>query len=203
MCSGDWLIMYGDTAYNGNVLWLTEGAADIPAWRNLLSMLVAFPAVILYGIAFFSIEKFIKNKNHVKIYRYLTAFGMTPWLLIHLYVAAVLHIFAVMRQGGYEGGFAVSEALHGQFVTVFFIAEAIMVLPFLYWFYLRFSGKTIFPKWMIFTNVIVIYLLLKITAVLLPDTPFRIGFNNGLMSESMFIRFGIMLVRTNKKEKIT
>lgn len=203
MCSGDWLMMYGDTAYNGNVSWLTEGAAQIPAWRNLLSMLVAFPAIILYGIALFNIEKFIKNEKHAKVYHYLTAFGMTPWLLIHLYVVAVLHVFAVMRQGGYEGAFAVSEALHDQFVIVFFIAEAIMVLPFLYWFYLQLSGKTIFPKRMTCTNVIVIYVLLKIIAMLLPDTPFRIGFNNGLMSESMIIWFGIMLVWTNKSARLT
>ena len=202
MCSGDWLMMYGDTAYNGKVSWLTEGTAQIPAWRNLLSMLVAFPAIILYGIALFYIEKFIKNEKHAKIYHYLTALGMTPWMLIHLYVVVVLHVFAVMRQGGYEGAFAVSEALHDQFVIVFFIAEAIMVLPFFYWFYLQFSGKTVFPKWMTFTNVIVIYALLKIVAVLLPDTPFRIGFNNGLMSESMFIWFGIMFVWTVKKQKI-
>ena len=40
--SGDWLMMYGNTAYHGQVYWLTEGVAQIPAWRNSLSMLVAF-----------------------------------------------------------------------------------------------------------------------------------------------------------------
>lgn len=202
MCSGDWLMMYGDTAYHGNVYWLTEGTAQIPAWRNLLSMLVAFPAVILYGIGLFNIEKFIKTQKQTKIYHYLTALGMTPWLLIHLYVVAVLHVFAVMTQNGYDGALAVAEALHDQFVFVFFIGEAIMVLPFLYWFCLQISGKTVFPKWTAFTNVIVIYGILLIATELLPDSPFRIGFTNGLMSESMFIWFGIMLVWTIKREKI-
>lgn len=203
MCSGDWLMIYGDTAYHGEIYWLTEGAAQIPAWRNLLSMLVAFPAVILYGIGLFNIEKFIKQEKQTKIYHYLTAFGMTPWLCIHLYVAAVLHVFSAMTQNGYDGALAVAEAFHDRFVSVVFIGEAIMVLPFLYWFYLQISGKTVFPKWTAFTNVIVIYGILQTVKSLLPDTPFRLGFTNGLMSESMFIWFGIMLVWTIKKEKIT
>ena len=57
MCSGDWLMMYGDTAHYGDVIWLTEGAAQIPAWRNLLSTLVVYPDIILYGIGLFNIEK--------------------------------------------------------------------------------------------------------------------------------------------------
>ena len=30
--SGDWLMMYGNTAYHGQIYWLTEGVAQIPAW---------------------------------------------------------------------------------------------------------------------------------------------------------------------------
>ena len=69
-----------------------------------------------------------------------------------------------------------------------------MLPPFLYWFYLQVSGRTIFPKWMAFTNVLVVYAVLWFVKFLLPNTPFRIGFTNGLMSESMIIWFGIMLV---------
>ena len=68
-----------------------------------------------------------------------------------------------------------------------------MLPPFLYWFYLQVSGRTIFPKWMAFTNVLVVYVVLQFVKSFLPDTPFRLGFTNGLMSESMFIWFGVML----------
>ena len=33
---GDWLMMYGNTAYRGQIYWLTEGVAQIPSWRNSL-----------------------------------------------------------------------------------------------------------------------------------------------------------------------
>lgn len=55
---------------------------------------------------------------------------------------------------------------------------------------------------MAFTNVIVIYGVLQVVKELFPDSPFRLGFTNGLMSESMFIWFGIMLVWTIKKDKV-
>ncbi len=44
-------MMYGDTAHDGSVYWLTRGAAQIPAWRNTFAMALAFPEIILYGIA--------------------------------------------------------------------------------------------------------------------------------------------------------
>ncbi|MCM1495551.1 MAG: hypothetical protein NC089_07095 [Bacteroides sp.] len=194
MCSGDWLMMYGDTTYYGEIYWLTEGVAQISAGRNLLSMLVAFPAVILYGIGLFAVEEFIKTPKQKKVYHYLTAIGMLPWLCIHLYVVMVLYTFAMMSQNGYEHALPVAESLYTQFSPVVLIGEAVMVLPFLYWFYLQIARKTVFPRIMAFTNVLIIYGVLRLVKSFLPDVPFRIGFANGLMSESMFLWFGILLV---------
>ncbi|MCM1054868.1 MAG: hypothetical protein NC394_05015 [Bacteroides sp.] len=205
LCSGDWLMIYGDTSYNGGTHWLTEGTAQIPAWRNLLSMLVAFPAVILYGVGLFNAEVFVNSQKEMKIYRCLTAFGMMPWLCLHIYYVMILYVFAMMTQNNFEGALDVAEAMNSQFSSIVFISEAIMILPFLYWFYLQISGKTLFPRSMAFTNILIIYGALQIIKMLLPDTPFRLGFTNGLMSESMFVWFGIMLVwsikRLPKKEK--
>lgn len=203
MCSGDWLMIYGDTAYHGKIYWLTEGAAHIPAWRNSLSMLAAFPAVILYGIGLFSAAGFVKQEQHKKIYRYLTAFGLTPWLCLHLFYVMILYVFAWLNGNGCESAaLTAAEALISHLSWIVILSEAFMLLPFLYWFYLQISGKTIFPKGMAFTNVLVIYAVLWLAKTMLPDSPFRLGFTNGLMSESMFIWFGIMLVWTIKMEKL-
>ena len=55
--SGDWLMIYGNTVYSGKLFWLTDGVAQIPAWRNSLAMVLAFPGIIFYGIALFYLEK--------------------------------------------------------------------------------------------------------------------------------------------------
>ena len=59
--------------------------------------------------------------------------------------------------------------------------------------HLQIRGKTVFPRWMAFTNVLVIFALLKGISLLMPVSAFRLGFTNGLMSESMVIWFGIIL----------
>ena len=58
---GDWLMLYGDPAHAGALIWLTEGTAQIPLWRYDLAMALAFPGIILYGIALFTVETYIRG----------------------------------------------------------------------------------------------------------------------------------------------
>ena len=60
---GDWLMIYGDTTHSGSLYWLTEGVAQIVPWRNMLAMALSFPGIILYGVALFSIERWIPEKR--------------------------------------------------------------------------------------------------------------------------------------------
>ncbi len=55
-------------------------------------------------------------------------------------------------------------------------------------------GETVFPKGMAFTNVLILFALLKGLSLAMPVSAFRLGFTNGLMSESMILWFGIMLM---------
>lgn len=204
MCCGDWLMMYGDTAYEGRLIWLTEGTKNISAQRNALSMLVSFPAIIFYGIGLFAAEKFIKNEARKKVYHYLTVFGLTPWLCLHLFYVMILYLFSWLNSSGYEAvSLPACEALFAQFKWVVPVSEVFMLPPFLYWLYLQIAGKTILPKAMAATNTLIIYCILKLVSSVLPDSPFRLGFINGLMSESMFVWFGVMLIYTalNKIKK--
>ena len=69
-----------------------------------------------------------------------------------------------------------------------------MLPVFFYWFYLQIAGRTVFAKGMAFTNVLIIFAVLKLVAILIPESAFRLGFTNGLMSESMVLWFAIMLI---------
>ena len=51
------------------------------------------------------------------------------------------------------------------------------------------TGNTIFKKRMAFTNVLVIFGILKGISMMMAESGFRLGFINGLMSESMIIWF--------------
>lgn len=197
---GDWLMIYGDTAHSGNLYWLTNGVAEIAPWRNSLAMFLSFPGIILYGIALFAVANFINNNKEQKVYKTLTTFGLTPWLCLHLFYIMIMYAFAWMNSNGYsDASLAVAEALYSHLSWIVILSEVFMLPPFIYWFWLQIRKKTIFSRGTAFTNVLVIYALLYIVKMLLPDSPFKIGFTNGLMSESMLIWFMITFVLGYKK----
>ncbi|MCR5768448.1 MAG: hypothetical protein K6G45_08170 [Lachnospiraceae bacterium] len=198
---GDWLMMYGDPSCTGKLLWLTTGTAQIPQWRYVLAMALAFPGIILYGIALFAVQGYIKEEKQRKVYHYLNAFGLTPWIALHLIYVLILSLFAWLNNNGYAGdAVIICEALFGQFSWLVPVSEVLMLPVFLYCFYLQITGKTVYRKSMAFTNVLVIFAALKIIASLMPVSAFKLGFTNGLMSESMIIWFLLVHLGVGIKE---
>ena len=198
---GDWLMMYGDTTYSGKLMWLTQGVAQIPAWRNGLAMMLAFPGIVLYGIALFYLGVFIREEKQRKIYHYLNAFGLTPWMCLHLFYIMILYLYGWMMNNGYaEAALPACEALFDHLSWIVMVSEALMLPVFLYWFYIVLRGKTTMPKWMAAGNVLVFYAILYAIKSMLPDTPFRLGFTNGLMSESMILFFLLHWIIGRKSE---
>lgn len=200
--SGDWLMMYGDASHAGMLSWLTMGVAAIPQWRFNLAMALAFPGIVLYGIALFTVECYIRAEKDRKIYHYLNAFGLTPWIALHLFYIMILTLFSWMNGNGYAAeSLIVCEGLFTQLSWLVPVSEALMLPVFLFWFYLQITDRTEFPRWLAFTNVLIIFAALKGLTMQMPICAFRLGFTNGLMSESMIIWFGSMLAREIRKTK--
>ena len=192
---GDWLMIYGDTTHSGSLYWLTEGVKQIAPWRNLLAMALSFPGIILYGVALFSIEGWITEPKNRRIYHYLTVFGLTPWLALHLFYVMILYLFAWLNGNGYaQTAIPAAEALYGHLGWVVIVSEGLMLPPFVYWAWLSATGKTVHPRWMAAVNPLTLYALLSLSKVVLPDSAFRIGFINGLMSESMILWFAAFII---------
>ena len=199
---GDWLMMYGDPSYSGKLIWLTMGTANIPQWRYILAMALAFPGIILYGIALFAVQSYIREDKERRIYHYLNAFGLTPWIALHLFYVIILSLFAWLNNNGYAAeALVICEGLFSLFSWVVPTSEVLMLPVFIYWFYLQITGRTVFAKGMAFTNVLIIFAVLKVVAGIIPQSAFRLGFTNGLMSESMVIWFAIMLTIELKRKQ--
>ena len=193
---GDWLMLYGNPAHHGTLSWLTEGVAAMPPWRFNLAMALAFPGIILYGIALFAVQGFITEEKQRKIYHFLNAFGLTPWIALHLFYIMILSLFAWLNRNGFAGdATAICEGLYAPLAWLVPVSEAVMLPVFVWWFWLQINGRTVFPRWMAFTNVLFIYGVLKGVSLLMPESAFRLGFTNGLMIESMIVWFGFMLVK--------
>ena len=198
--TGDWLMMCADPTPLGELYWLTAGTAQIPPWRYTLAMVLAFPGILLYGTALFSLERYILLSKQKNTYHTLTVYGLTPWLCLHLFYVMILFAFGWMQNHGYAAAaLPTCEALYRQFSWLPAVSEVLMVPPFLYWFYLQMKGETVFPKPMAFISVLVFYGVLYLVKSLLPISAFRLGFTNGLMSESMLLWFCVLLLWTARK----
>ncbi len=199
---GDWLMIYGNPSYEGTLKWLTLGIAAIPQWRFSLAMVLAFPGIIFYGIALFTIQNYIKDEKKKKVYHYLNALGLTPWIALHLIYVVILSLFSWLNQNGFsEDALLICQSLFQNFLWFIPISEVLMLPVFLYWFYLQITGTTIFKRKMAFTNVLLIFAILKTVSMLMPESAFRLGFTNGLMSESMFIWFILIFLGVNSDQK--
>ena len=202
-----WLRLLADDLRRCNTqrqsLLADNGTAQIPERRNSLAMLLSFPGIIFYGIALFSISDFIRENRQKKIYKTLTSFGLTPWLSLHLFYIMILFLFSWLNGNGYaDAAMPACEALFKHLSWIVTLSEVFMLAPFIYWFYLQITKKTVFPRVSAFTNILFIYAVMYIIKMLLPDSPFRLGFTNGLMSESMIIWFVIVFIwgeRCSKK----
>ena len=201
MGTGDWLMLYGDPAVTGASYWLTEGAAQIPAWRNALSMALGFPATVFYGIGLFGIGAFLQGEKRRKTWFITNAFGLTPWLCIHIFVAGALFLFAWLRNSAWAvAAMPVAEAFRAQFGWVVYLSYPLMLPPYFYWAWQLFQGNSVFSKWMALVSPIIFYLVLKGISLLMPTSPFRIAFTNGLMSEAMFLWFLSMLAWSHSRQ---
>lgn len=201
--SGDWLMMYGDEAANGNIFWLTEGVITISSFRNSLAMFLAFPGIIFYGIGLFYLENLIKGEKEKKIYHYLNAFGLTPWLSLHLFYVMILYLFSWLNLNGFgEASIEICEALYSHLSWVVTVSELLMLPVFIYWFYLVILKKTVLPRALAMANVLIIFGGLKLLSMAMEQGAFRIGFTNGLMSESMIIFFSVILIAGVRSEKL-
>lgn len=193
--AGDWLMIYGNTVHTGSISWLTAGAAAVAPWRNGLAMALAFPGILFYGVALFSIAGFLKGERRQKKYHYLTAFSLTPWLCLHLFYVMILYGFSWMSSNGYAvAALPVSEAMFAHLSWIVVVSEALMLPPYLYWLWTLARGNSAFPRWMALSNPLIFYALLKLVTLLMPDSAFRLAFTNGLMSESMALWFAGMLL---------
>ena len=107
----------------------------------------------------------------------------------------ILVLFSWMNANGFAAAaLTVCEGLFSRLSWLVPVSEALMLPVFVYWFYLQITGKTVFPKTMAFTNVLLLFAVLKGFSLLLPISAFRLGFTNGLMSESMILWFSFMLI---------
>jgi len=188
MALGDWLMLCADPTAIGSLSWLTEGVKNMGSWRLNAALALSFPAIVLYAVGLFSIAGYIKDKRDRRVYRALNAIGLTPWLMLHMFYVMIFGVWQITKD------LTVCEQLFSRFSWIIMVSMVFMIPVYVYWAYLVFKERTVFPKVFALNSVLVFYVILKGITMILPTSAFRLGFLNGLMSESMFLFFLGLLI---------
>ncbi len=197
--TGDWLMLFADATAKGKISWLTVGAAQIAPWRFTIAMILAFPGILAYALALFGWEAYIPQEKDRRLYHVLNIVGLLPWIALHLFYILILSFFGSLCRAGEEAlALRVCEEVFSQFQWLPLVSEAFMLPVFLFWSFLLLRKKTLLPRGMILTHVLVFYCLLSAFGRIFLTGAFQLGFRNGLMSESMALSFLALLLWEGK-----
>ena len=98
----------------------------------------------LYGIALFAVQGFITGERRRKVYHYLNAFGLTPWIALHMFYNMILTLFAWLNRNGFAAdATAICEGLYAPLAWLVPVSEALMLPVFVYWFRLQIGGRIV------------------------------------------------------------
>ena len=201
MAASDWLMIYGDVSYTGNLAWLTNGVSQISAKRNAFALMVAIPAVVLYAVALYEVGYLFKDTSKRSLYHLLTIIGMTPWLCIHLFYIMILFVFGYLHTCNQLAlAHSLCELMFGQFSFIILAGEVLMILPFVYLMLQSLKGETILPKTFGYVNPIFLFIILKLVTFLMPNNGFRLAFTNGLMCDALLIWFILLYLKVKKSQ---
>ncbi len=204
MGAGDFLMMWGNPTLLPGVseYWATVGVAAIPAWRNLLSVLVALPALFCYAPALLELASCYGDGRFARRYRRFTLAGLLVWLANHLYVAMALSNFAWLYGGGHEEiAYQSAAALADQFAPLFGINVLLILFPFIYFAYSVARGQTCFPRLAALHNPLLYYILVSIIASLIPKSAFQIAFENASINTALLLWFcGLLLLARSDRQ---
>ncbi len=202
MGAGDFLMMWGNPTQLPGVseYWATVGVAAIPAWRNLLSVLVALPALFCYAPALLEVASFYRDSRFERRYRRFTLLGLLVWLSNHLYVAMALYNFAWLYGGGHKDiAYQSAAALADQFAPLFGINVLLILFPFMYFAYSVARGRTALRRLAALHNPLLYYVLVSVISSFIPKSAFQIAFENASINSALLLWFcGLLFLGESK-----
>lgn len=190
MILSDWLLGYVNPIKVGDNFMILEGYSDFSLWRATASMALATIATALYlfplyGLMLTISEKMIKYR---KLFLVFAVVGIMPWLFIHMYYSMAIYNYSYLYNLGYkELAYDASAKMVDAFYINVKLLYIVMALPFLLNIIAVVRGITIFPKWLIFTNPVVIYCTYFLFNRLLPENAIVSAISMGILNEGMFI----------------
>jgi len=201
--TGDLLIGLVEPGSIGIYGMVQEGWPQVAIWRPTMSLILAAVAFPLYLPGLYAVSKRIEETSPKagRAFLYTSFASSTGWLLIHAAFCIPQFAFKYVYDAGYPDlAVKLTDSMLEMAVPSTIISSVLMLLAFGVLFVVIIRRKTIYGRWYVLMNPLVVAPATILLAYIFPDSIFFAGLSMCKMNLGMFLFFLVAVVYEYKRQ---
>jgi len=203
--TGDLLIGYTMPGLFGKYGVVQDSWSQVAVWRPALSLFLASLAFPFYLPGLYVVSKRIEKTSPKSGKAFLiTSFAAsTGWLMVHAVFCIPQFVFIYLSDAGYpELAWKLTDTMLDMFLPSIAISSSAMLIAFLLLFEVIVRKRTIYSRWYVLMNPIVIVVVILLLVGLLPNSIFLNCLSMCKMNLGMFLFFIAAVVKECKSLRV-
>ncbi len=201
---GDLLIGWVEPDAIGTYGMIQASWSQIPAWRPALSLILASIAFPLFLPGLLVLSKRLQERfpKAGKVFLITSFSASTGWLFIHAGFCIPEFTYKYVYDAGYPDlAVRLTDKMLYLFTPSIIVSSLSMLAAFVILFAAIISGKTIYSRWCVLMNPIIIVLISKALSFLFPASIFIGGVSMCRMNMGMFLFFIVVGICEHRRLK--
>ena len=203
--AGDLLIGYAVPGAIGKFGMVQESWSQIAVWRPALSLLLASLAFPFYLPGLYVVSRRIEatSPKSGKAFMITSFAASTGWLMVHAIFCIPQFVYQYLFAAGYPDlAVKLTDKMLELFIPSLVISGAAMLVAFLILFEVIVRNRTVYSRWYVVMNPIVIVLLIMLLNVLFPYSIYFNSLSMCKMNLGMFLFFIAAVVKECKSLRV-
>jgi len=203
--AGDLLIGYTMPGSFGKYGVVQDSWSQVEIWRPALSLFLASLAFPFYLPGLYVASKRIAETSPKsgKAFMITSFAASTGWLMVHAVFCIPQFVFIYLSDAGYpELAWKLTDTMLDIFLPSVAISSAAMFIAFLLLFEVIVRKRTIYSRWYVLMNPLVIVLVIMLLVDLLPNSIFLNCLSMCKMNLGMFLFFTAAVVKECKSLQV-
>jgi len=200
--SGDLLIGWVEPGSLGRYGMVQEGWPQVAIWRPTLSLILASIAFPFYLPGLYAVSKRIEETSPKagRVFLFASFASSTGWLLIHAAFCIPQFTYKYVYDAGYPDlALKLTDKMLEMAVPSIIVSSLSMIAAFGVLFVLIVRRKTIYDRWFVLMNPLVIAPMTVVLAAIFPDNIFFAGLSMCKMNLGLFLFFLVAAVYEYKR----
>ncbi|MEI8199524.1 MAG: DUF6796 family protein [Eubacteriales bacterium] len=201
--TGDLLIGWVEPGSLGKYGMIQAGWPQVAIWRPTLSLILASIAFPFYLPGLYAVSKRIEETSPGagRVFLFASFASSTGWLLIHAAFCIPQFAFKYIYDAGYPDlAVKLTDKMLEMTVPSVIVSSLLMITAFGVLFVVIVRSKTVYGRWFVLMNPLVVAPATILLAAIFPDSIFFAGLNMCKMNLGMFLFFLVAAVYEYKRQ---